>query len=95
MFKCFILIVFLFRIAPLQSQEIIDEAPPSNLEVDLESEFILAMQDVVLEKYDDAIDKLKKLTKKTPDEGITEFHIAQILLKQNKTEDAFSRQKRQ
>lgn len=94
MFKYFILIAFLFRIIPIQSQEIIDEAPPSNLEVDLESEFILAMQDEVLEKYDDAIEKFKKLIKKTPGEGIAEYHIAKILLKQNKTEDALFQAKK-
>lgn len=94
MFRGIFFIIVLFWFNPLFSQEFIEEAPPVSQEVDLESEFILAMQDVVLEKYDEAIDKLKKLTKKTPDEGITEFHIAQILLKQNKTEDALFQSKK-
>ena len=94
MFKYLYFIVFFCLQCQLYSQEIIEEAPISSQEVDLESEFILAMQDVVLEKYDDAVEKLKDLSKKTPGEGISEFLIAQVYLKQNKIEDALFQAKK-
>ncbi|MGE5355524.1 MAG: tetratricopeptide repeat protein [Deltaproteobacteria bacterium] len=87
-------IYFLFWFSSSFCQEFIEEVSTGSQEVDLESNFILAMQDVVLEKYDDAIEKLRKLSKLTPEEGITEFQIAQILLKQNKTEDAMFQAKK-
>lgn len=94
MLKYIYIFIFFALSGPIYAQEIIEEAQPSSIEVDLESEFILAMQDEVLEKYDDAIEKFKNLIKKTPGEGIAEYHIAQILLKQNKTEDALFQAKK-
>ena len=65
-----------------------DPVNKNQLEVDLQTEFIVAMQSMVLEKYDDALDKFQKLKAKVKNDGIVEFEMAKIYNKQGKTEDA-------
>lgn len=67
----------------LHAQEFVDDAQVSQIENDTESEFILAMKDVALDKNEEAIDKFKKLVRKSPDDGICEYQIAKIYFKQS------------
>ncbi len=55
-----------------------DVTESNSQDVKLETELILAMQDIVLENYDKALDKLKSLDDKTRNDGIAEFEIAKI-----------------
>lgn len=66
----------------LHAQEFVDDAQVSQLENDTESEFILAMKDVALDKNEEAIEKFKNLIKKSPNDGISEYQIAKIYFKQ-------------
>ncbi len=71
------LLLLIFIILPLFADA--QDAPTSNSnDVTLETELILAMQDVVLENYDEALEKLKELDNKTRNDGIAEFEIAKI-----------------
>jgi len=59
-------------------------------EVNLETEFIIAMQDVALEDYDEALDKFKKLKRQIHNDGIVEYEMAKIyLLRNNEAEAEF------
>jgi tetratricopeptide (TPR) repeat protein len=90
-----LLIILLFLISgTIAAQEFIEEAPATTQEVDLESDLIIAMQDIVLERYEDALQKLRDLIRKTPDTGVPEFHIAKILTQQGEHESAIVQAKR-
>lgn len=91
--KLLILLLFI-NWGNIAAQEFIEEAPATAQEVDLESDLIIAMQDIVLERYDEAIEKLRDLIRKTPDTGVPEFHLARILMKQSEDESAIVQAKR-
>ncbi len=55
-----------------------DVSTSNSQDVKLETELILAVQDIVLEHYDEALDKLKNIDDKTRNDGIAEFEIAKI-----------------
>ena len=57
-------------------------------EVELESEFITALQDVALEEFDDALVKLKKIKDKVHEDGIVDFEIAKIYFIKDEIEEA-------
>jgi len=56
--------------------------------IDLETDFIAAMQDVALEEYDDALVEFKKIKNKVKNDGIVDFEIAKIYLVKNEVEEA-------
>lgn len=57
-------------------------------EVELESAFITALQDVALEEFDDALVKLKRIKDKVHEDGIVDFEIAKIYFIKNEIEEA-------
>ena len=57
-------------------------------EVELESELIDAMQYVVLENYDTALEKLRDVKDKLKNDGIAEYEMAKIYFKQKKYDEA-------
>lgn len=78
-------ILLLFFLFKFDAQNPIPTNPET---LDLETDFITAMQDVALEEYDDALSKLKKLKKIVKNDGIIDFEIAKIYLVKNEVEDA-------
>ncbi len=79
----FIILFLRLSVATGQNPELMDPA-----EIELESDLIVAMQNVVLEKYDDALDILKDIKDKLPNDGIADYEIAKIYFSQNKYDDA-------
>ena len=65
-----------------------DPVLKSKDEIELQSQFIDAMQDMVLEKYDEALDRFKKLRPKVKNEGIVEYEMAKIYDNQNQMDEA-------
>lgn len=83
--KYFFAILLFFTLLSINAQDPVSVAPES---IDLETDFITAMQDVALEDYDDALSKLKKLKNKVKNDGIIDFEIAKIYLVKNEVEEA-------
>lgn len=57
-------------------------------EIELESELIDAMQFVVLEKYDDALELLRDIKDKINDDGIVEYEMSKIYFSQKNYDSA-------
>ena len=83
--KYFFSVLLIFTLLKINAQDPVSVAPES---IDLETDFITAMQDVALEEYDDALSKFKKLKNKVKNDGIIDFEIAKIYLVKNEVEEA-------
>ena len=85
MIKYFLTIFLLFLLFFLYGQETVTK---SIADVDLETEFIVAMKDIALEEYDDALVKLRKIKNRVHSDGIVDFEIAKIYLIQDQLDEA-------
>lgn len=90
-YSAFFIIFFFFNI---YGQEFIEDAPVSQIENDIESEFIVAMKETALDKNEEAIEKFRQLIKKSPEDGICEYQIAKIYFKLSDNENALIYAKR-
>ncbi len=85
MTKIIFYIIFFFSAFSVfgQNPELKDQS-----EVELESELIDAMQYVVLEKYDEALEKLRDIKDRINDDGIAEYEMAKIYFSMDKFDEA-------
>ena len=85
MAKIIFYIIFFFSAFSVYPQYPVLKDPD---EVQLESELIDAMQYVVLDKYDEALEKLRDIKDKLNDDGVADFEMAKIYFKQKKYDEA-------
>ncbi len=83
--KYFFSVLLIFTLLKINAQDPVSIVPET---IDMETDFITAMQDVALEEYDDALSKFKKLKNKVKNDGIIDFEIAKIYLVKNEVEEA-------
>ena len=85
MFKSIYTIVFMLIFSVVQGQNPVLEDPGK---IEIESEFINGMQYVVLEKYDDALEKFRDIKDKLKNDGIADYEMAKIYYSKGKYDEA-------
>ncbi|HHB51911.1 MAG TPA: tetratricopeptide repeat protein [Saprospiraceae bacterium] len=82
--------IFVFLIVFIGNSYLMGQKPAQMLpqEILLENELIDAVQNIALEKYDDALEKLKDIKDKIKSDGIAEFEMAKIYFTKGEYDEA-------